>query len=253
MHVTGTTEHDAHWRLRRSFGNANDFHRFEPETDLDKGEIWIHSLPGPALVLGSTQPESLLLPASQRHRDEQQEVTRRRSGGGVVALNPAIDCWIDIFLPISHPRWDPDVGRSFHWVGQAWRRALSDRLLPSDADVQVVGRPERRYKRPLVCFADRGHGEVIVDDRKVVGLSQRRTRSFARIQTLFLARWDPSPITSHIDPVNAANHGFDGPLTSGAGGTDVVAAGLPAYLEVPTAELLIEATVNELVRPAGIE
>ena len=40
----------------------------------------------------------------------------------------------------------------------------------------------------LVCFAGLGPGEVLLDGRKLVGLSQRRTRNGVRIQgTLYTA------------------------------------------------------------------
>jgi lipoate-protein ligase A len=43
---------------------------------------------------------------------------------------------------------------------------------------------------PLVCFAGLGPGEVLVDGRKVVGLSQRRTRAGARFHCAALRVWD---------------------------------------------------------------
>ncbi|MEC8814989.1 MAG: hypothetical protein VYA92_04220, partial [Actinomycetota bacterium] len=41
----------------------------------------------------------------------------------------------------------------------------------------------------LVCFAGRGPGEILVDGRKVVGISQRRDRSGARFQCTALLAW----------------------------------------------------------------
>jgi hypothetical protein len=41
-----------------------------------------------------------------------------------------------------------------------------------------------------VCFAGRGPGEVITaDGRKLLGLSQRRTRNWIRLQCLVHRRW----------------------------------------------------------------
>jgi lipoate-protein ligase A len=42
-----------------------------------------------------------------------------------------------------------------------------------------------------VCFAGLGPGEVTVDGRKVVGLSQRRTREAALFQCCAALRWEP--------------------------------------------------------------
>ena len=55
--------------------------------------------------------------------------------------------------------------------------------------------PGPLLKRPwseLVCFAGLGPGEVTVDGRKVVGISQRRTRSGARFQCALLQTWEPA-------------------------------------------------------------
>ena len=43
----------------------------------------------------------------------------------------------------------------------------------------------------MVCFAGVGTGEVSVGDRKLVGLSQRRTRTGARFQCLVHLAWEP--------------------------------------------------------------
>ena len=41
----------------------------------------------------------------------------------------------------------------------------------------------------MVCFSGRGPGEVFSGDKKVVGLSQRRTRDWIRFQTLVHRRF----------------------------------------------------------------
>ena len=42
-----------------------------------------------------------------------------------------------------------------------------------------------------VCFAGLGPGEVTVEGRKVVGLSQRRTREAVLFQCCAALRWEP--------------------------------------------------------------
>ena len=58
----------------------------------------------------------------------------------------------------------------------------------------------------LVCFAGLGPGEVVLDGRKVVGLSQRRTRLGARMQTVALSEWRPERLLAltTLDPDQAA-------------------------------------------------
>ncbi len=43
----------------------------------------------------------------------------------------------------------------------------------------------------LVCFAGIGPGEVLLGGRKLVGISQRRTRNGSRFQCMVHTRWSP--------------------------------------------------------------
>ncbi|MDH3295859.1 MAG: hypothetical protein OER95_16190, partial [Acidimicrobiia bacterium] len=56
-------------------------------------------------------------------------------------------------------------------------------------------------ERPFHCFADLGHGEVLLDGRKVVGLSQRRTRHWSRLQALAIRRWDGTAVNRLLTPM----------------------------------------------------
>ena len=89
---------------------------------------------------------------------------------------------------VSDGEADDDVGRATHWLGDVWGRAIGDE--------SVVHRgPMRRTEwSDVVCFAGLGPGEVTVDGRKVVGISQRRTRDAARFQCVAYERWDPEPL-----------------------------------------------------------
>jgi lipoate-protein ligase A len=161
----------------------------------------------PALVLGSTQPpvETSAVP-----------VVRRRSGGGAVLLDPSAVVWADVVLPAGDPLWDADVGRAFLWLGDVWVEALG-RFFAGG------GPAARRHPGPLVrsplsdlvCFAGLGPGEVTVEGRKVVGISQRRTREGALFQCAALLRWDFEGVASLLG------------LPAAAADLADVAAGLP--------------------------
>src|SRR4029079_11851293 len=107
--------------------------------------------------------------------------------------------------------WEDDVGRSFHWLGQAWVEALAS--LGIDGALHTGATVCTPWCRQ-VCFAGIGSGEVTVDGRKVVGLSQRRTRAGALFHCAALRRWDPQEIVrllgldpavvEEIDPLAAA-------------------------------------------------
>lgn len=123
----------------------------------------------PTLVLGSSQSEELLDPG----RLGDTPLRRRRGGGGLVLLQPD-DLWVDWWIPASDERWRADVHLASREAGEWWRTVLSEftagRLSVHDGPVEG----DRAYR--LVCFAGRGPGEVSVDSKKAVGITQWRIR-----------------------------------------------------------------------------
>jgi lipoate-protein ligase A len=113
-------------------------------------------------------------------------------------LVPGEVVWIDVVLPAGDPVWDDDVGRAAHWLGDVWVRALAATGVAGG----VVHRSglERRPWSDLVCFAGLGPGEVTVEGRKVVGISQRRTRQGARFQCAVPLVWDPAALVVLLSP-----------------------------------------------------
>jgi hypothetical protein len=79
-----------------------------------------------------------------------------------------------------------------------------------------------------VCFAGLGPGEVTVDGRKVVGLSQRRTREAALFQCCAALRWEPARLLDLLafDDADRARGAAElAPLAAGIGtGVDLPAA-----------------------------
>jgi lipoate-protein ligase A len=158
----------------------------------------------PALALGSTQPPSHV--DADRAARAGVEVVRRRSGGGAVLVGPGGPLWIDVLVPRGDPRWDDDVGRAAWWVGEAWCRALAALGAPSAALAVHRGALQRSTWSDRICFAAVGAGEVTAGGRKVVGVSQRRTRHGARLQCAALLRWEPAPLVDllALDPAERA-------------------------------------------------
>ncbi len=178
-------------------GDAASLHA-EPIPDAPQRSVWVLEATGPALVLGSTQGSELVDVALAHSLDV--AVARRRSGGGVVFVQPGNTVWVDVIVPAGDPLWDHDVGRAAHWVGRAWQSALADLGVgPTEVhDGPLACGPLGR----LVCFGTVGAGEVTTPGdqegagsvRKVVGISQRRTRAAARFQCAAYRRWDPDPL-----------------------------------------------------------
>jgi lipoate-protein ligase A len=138
-----------------------------------------------AVVLGSTQ--SLDAVDGECAAALGFDVVRRRSGGGVVILRPGDHAWIDVTVPRGHALWDDDVERATHWLGEAWCAALRD-AVGDGAWAVHRGKLTADATQRAVCFASVGPGEVTRDGRKVVGVSQRRTKDAARFQcTVFRA------------------------------------------------------------------
>lgn len=106
------------------------------------------------------------------------DLVKRRSGGGAVVVAPSAQVWIDLFVPRDDPLHEDDVGRAADWVGDLWTAVLG-----ADAGAAKSVQPVRRFAPTRfsrsVCFSGLGPGEVTVDGKKVVGVSQRRGRSGA--------------------------------------------------------------------------
>ena len=148
--------------------------------------IVVYDVTRPMLVLGSSQKDDAV--DWERVRERDVEVVHRRSGGSAVLVEPGAALWVDITIPADDRWWDHDVGRAFHWLGAVWAEVLIGAgVLASWHD----GAMERTPWSPWVCFAELGPGEVTVGGRKVVGLSQRRTREGALFQCCAALRWEP--------------------------------------------------------------
>jgi lipoate-protein ligase A len=140
----------------------------------------------PALALGSSQSEGDVDTALADSRGI--SVVRRRSGGGAVLLVPGAHVWLDVWLPAGDPLWLDDVSHAADWLADVWVDALGT--------LGIVGLEAHRGPlestawSPYVCFAGLGPGEVTAEGKKLVGISQRRTREWARFQCLVHRRWD---------------------------------------------------------------
>ena len=176
-------------------GSAGELHDLLPPDD-GRRRLWVLDVTAPAVVLGSTQAAEVVdgVAASAAGVD----VVRRRSGGGAVWVEPGDPVWVDVIVPRDDPLWDDDVGRAFLPVGRAWSVALA--AVGVGGTAVHDGAMVTTEWSSLVCFAGRGPGEVLRGERKVVGISQRRTRAGARFQCALPRRWDPGPLASLLRP-----------------------------------------------------
>jgi lipoate-protein ligase A len=153
-------------------------------------EVWVFEVARPAVVLGSLQSVDILDEAACAAAGV--EIARRRSGGGVVLLEPGRIVWFDVIVPAELLRAagvGHDVRGSMIWLG--------DRIAAALAGFGIDGVGVHRAA-PVgsgqICFAGIGPGEVVFDGRKLVGVSQRRTRAGSRFQCAVHTVWSPETL-----------------------------------------------------------
>ncbi len=173
------------WTVEWTHAPARELHA-RPMSDPPARLVTFCEVSAPAVVLGSAQSDDAVDHRAVTRRGV--EVARRRGGGGAVHLVPGAQSWIDLEVPRGDALWHDDVGRAFEWVGELWAGALAD--LGVDAQVHR-GALVRTPWSGRACFAGLGPGEVRTDGRKLVGMSQRRTRAAARFQCVVYERFDP--------------------------------------------------------------
>ena len=178
--------------------------------------MWVVEPTQAVVVLGSTQPESVVRPGVRW--------ARRRSGGGAVLVEPGGLVWVDVFVPAGDPLWEVDVGRAFAWLGAAWAAAVG-----SDARAHAGPLITTPWSK-LVCFAGLGPGEVTVEGAKVVGISQRRTRAGALFQCAALLEWHPDRLLDRLALSDDDRRRGAAELAGVARGIDIVAEDLLAHL-----------------------
>lgn len=189
-------------------------------------QLWFVEPTDAAVVLGSTQGIGALDLGAVAARG--LSVVRRRSGGGAVVVEPGDLTWFDVLLPVGDARWHDDVGESAAWVGETVAEAL--RALGVDAS----GPARTAVRSPwssLVCFAGMSAGEIGVAGRKVVGISQRRTRSAARFQVSVLHRFDAAATAALFRLDDGERTALAQALDASIGSVDVAPASLRSALE----------------------
>lgn len=180
-----------------------------PFPDPVRRAIWFFESTDEAVVLGSTQRVTVLESDELARRG--LGVVRRHSGGGAVVVERDALTWFDLWLPADDPLYERDVSRSADWLGAALAEVLATLGVRGDLTVGpgaagVGSAVERKRWGSLVCFASVGAGEVLIDGRKAVGISQRRTRAGARFQVMILHRGEPTG-TAALFRLNRAEQG----------------------------------------------
>lgn len=158
---------------------VEDLYDYSSLRQVQSATMFLVRTERPTLVLGGSQSPHVL----DARRIADTPVRRRRGGGGLVLVRPD-DLWVDWWIPHSDERWSYDVHVSSVRVGKWWADALSGAT--DDAFVHE-GSLEGHAAYRVVCFAGRGPGEVFVQGRKAVGLTQWRVREGVFVSTVLHA------------------------------------------------------------------
>jgi lipoate-protein ligase A len=180
------------------------------------------------VVLGSTQAASDIDEVACRRGG--YALARRNSGGGAVVIDAEAVVWLDLFVPSDDPLFARDVHRAGIFVGTLWAGVL--RALLGDAAPIAVhqgGLVSTRWS-PRICFAGLGPGEVTIGGKKVVGLSQRRTRAGASFFSLGLLAFDPLLHVGLAGLRDADARSLAGELAERVGVIDIAKTALEAAL-----------------------
>ena len=131
------------------------------------------------VVIGSTQKISPALhDYSIRHTTP---IHRRSSGGSAVIIEPGNSIWIDIFLPPNDPLASTSIEKTFEVASVGWTAVLASFGVVAET---YRGSYSLKSGYREICFAGRAHGEILVDQKKVVGMAQRRRRIGTYIHTM---------------------------------------------------------------------
>lgn len=177
------------WRVRLEDGEPRELHSSAP---ISGRTVRLCHPTVPGVVIGSSQAESDV--DMRRAEASGLQVVRRRSGGGAVLVVPGDIVWVEVAVGRDDPLWDDDVGRASWWLGETWASTLQS--LGTGPATAHRGPMKRTAWSAKLCFAGLGPGEVVVGDRKLVGVSQRRSRTLAVFQSAALLRSDSRRLAS---------------------------------------------------------
>jgi len=183
--------------------NVEELYDYDVLRRETEATMFVVHVTRPTLVLGSSQSRDVI------NRDSlgSTPLRRRKGGGGLVLLRPD-DLWVDWWIPQNDQRWSHDVHVSSMTAGRWWEKALASF---TSEQISVYGGPlEGEIDFRVVCFAGRGPGEVFVNDRKAVGLTQWRVREGVFLSTVLHAQAtsDVLPFLAQVPPglSDALNH-----------------------------------------------
>ena len=159
------------------------------------------------LVLGFSQKPEML--NSEAVTATHIPIYHRRAGGTAVLVGSHM-LSLDVILPSNHPLILRDVVESYRWFGEAWVETLQQfgiqsRIVPpaeaheQRAQLKLMAPTAARERELLLqraCFGSYSSYEVVVGQRKVVGLDMIRRRVGSLLQAGVLLHWETETLAN---------------------------------------------------------
>ena len=164
--------------------------------------------PEPALRWYVTTREALVLGNGQKPEAADRETARargvgiyRRTSGGTAVLVDGAALSMEVALPAGHPLASSDIVKAYRWLGEVWAEALRSLGV---CEARALTTEEARALPPLAkddplrlaCYGTLSPWEVVVGERKLVGLCQLRRRAGALYQVGVHLRWEPERLVA---------------------------------------------------------
>ncbi|MBV9020992.1 MAG: hypothetical protein JOZ71_09795 [Ktedonobacteraceae bacterium] len=228
----------------------------DQQQHIDQSERLLSTIQmGDAAILywSQAQPEGVVLGFSQNHtilRQAQLQtgplpIYRRRAGGTAVHVGPHL-LSLDVVLPMGHALILADIVESYRWFGEAWvaalqRLGIQARVVPpaeAHAQQALLKKAEtREYEAVLrrACYGSLSPYEVVVGQRKVIGLDMIRRRVGSLLQAGVLLQWQPETLVRLLGHTQQEQAQMCEGLSERATGLNIIAGRTIAAEEVVAA------------------
>ncbi len=188
------------WRIETKYTETALAHEASLK-DWETPTIWLIEPKDTCLVLGRSEREKPYL-NFEYIRENNLNLTTRQSGGGAVLVDPQDILWVDVFIPKDSQFWEDDIAKASIRIGNAWKAALKEVKVSSSV---YKGKFLRSELSDLVCFAGKGPGEIFREDKKMLGISQRRSKFGTRFQCALIIEWNPNHLIGAFNKVPIPN------------------------------------------------
>ncbi len=156
------------------------------------------------LVLGFSQKAAIL--HTEAVKRSGIPVYSRRAGGTAVLVGQHM-LSLDVVLPAHHPLVLRDIVESYRWFGEAWvdtlqRVGIAARSVPPEeaheqrARLKLAETRDYEMLMQRACYGSYSSYEVVVGQRKVVGLDMIRRRNGSLLQAGVLLHWEPEKLAT---------------------------------------------------------